>query len=115
MTELLRHPEALRKVQKRSSKNRRQQIKARVTRDDLAKMNYLKAALKESMRLHPSVPIIPRASTQDVVVNGFTIPASTRILIHIWAIGTDPELWEEPEKFDPREIPQGRPCRIFSQ
>uniref|UniRef100_A0A7N0VDT2 Cytochrome P450 n=1 Tax=Kalanchoe fedtschenkoi TaxID=63787 RepID=A0A7N0VDT2_KALFE len=67
MTELLRHPEALNKVQKEV--RRIVGSKARVTRDDLAKMSYLKAVLKESMRLHPSVPLIPRASTQDVVVN----------------------------------------------
>ncbi|CAM8933793.1 unnamed protein product [Rhodiola kirilowii] len=104
MTELLKHPEVLERVQGEVRGIIGDRRKAQISREDITKMSYLKAVIKESMRLHPSVPLIPRVSTQDVVVNGYTIPARTRVLINIWAIGTDPELWEEPDKFQPERF-----------
>lgn len=98
MTELLRHPNVMRKVQ-----NEIRDIlgcKPEITDEDLEKMQYLKAVIKETLRLHPPIPLlVPRAASQDVKVNGYDIAAGTMVITNAWAIGRDPGSWDEPEEF----------------
>lgn len=103
MTEMLRHPEVMKEAQYEirsiigSTPN--------VSEDDVEKMAYLKAVIKESFRLQPPVPLlVPGESTEDVKVQGYDISAKTRVIINAWAIGRDPTLWQEPEEFRPERF-----------
>ena len=100
MAELLRHPQVMRKLQ-----NEVRGIahgKFLVNEDDLDKMQYLKAVIKETFRLHPPVPLlVPRESTQDAKIMGYDIAAGTQVITNAWAIGRDPRLWVEAEEFRP--------------
>ncbi|XP_057950926.1 cytochrome P450 736A117-like [Malania oleifera] len=103
MSELVRHPQVMKEVQK--------EIRAivgskpSVTEDDTAEMHYLRAVIKENLRLHPPVPIlVPRESTEDVKVNGYDILANTTVFFNAWAIGRDPKSWEEADKFMPERF-----------
>ncbi|XP_065874495.1 cytochrome P450 736A117-like [Euphorbia lathyris] len=91
MAELLRNPEAMKKLQneiREIAKN-----KSEIIEDDLHKLPYLKAVIKEALRLHPPLPLlVPRVSTQDVKVKGFNIAAGTQVFINVYAIGRDPAL-----------------------
>ncbi|WOH10588.1 hypothetical protein DCAR_0730057 [Daucus carota subsp. sativus] len=103
MTELLRHPVVMNNVQKevREILGSKPDIKD----DDLEKMKYLKAVIKETLRLHPPVPLlVPRAAREDVKVNGYDIAAGTMVITNAWAIGRDPETWDEPEEFLPERF-----------
>ncbi|XP_042062199.1 cytochrome P450 736A117-like [Salvia splendens] len=103
MTELLRHPKAMRKLQEevRGIIGQKQDI----TDDDFDKMHYLKAVIKESLRLHPPFPLLlPRIATRDVKVKGYDVAAGTVVMVSFWAIGRDPELWDEPDKFMPERF-----------
>ncbi|XP_059655126.1 cytochrome P450 736A117-like [Cornus florida] len=103
MTELFRHPKVMKKLQ-----NEVREIakgKEDITEDDLEKMHYLKAVMKESMRLHTPAPLlIPRESTQDVKVMGYDIAAGTQVFINASAIGRDPSLWEDTNEFLPERF-----------
>ncbi|KAK6148274.1 hypothetical protein DH2020_019186 [Rehmannia glutinosa] len=80
-------------------------MKEDIGEDDLEKMSYLKAVMKESLRLHSPVPLLlPRESTQDTKIVGYDIAAGTQVMINAWAIGRDPSLWENPEKFRPERF-----------
>ncbi|KAH0690296.1 hypothetical protein KY289_017654 [Solanum tuberosum] len=103
MTELLRHPRAMEKLQ--SEVRGLAQGKAEVTEDDLGYMQYLKAVIKETFRLHPPDPLlVPRESTQDIKLLGYHIPAKTQVIIDAWTIGRDPLSWENPEDYLPERF-----------
>ncbi|CAN8275190.1 unnamed protein product [Cochlearia groenlandica] len=100
MTELLRHPECLKKLQDetRSVSPRYSYISSK----DVEKMSYLNMVIKEALRLHPSGPVIPRQVNEDVKLNGYDIAAGTQVLINVWAIQRDTATWgEDAEEFKP--------------
>ncbi|XP_052172526.1 cytochrome P450 736A117-like isoform X2 [Diospyros lotus] len=102
MTELLKDPKSMKRLQNEVREIGRG--KQAIVEDDLKKMPYLQAIIKEIMRLHPAGALIPRESTQNVKVMGYDITASTQVLINTWAIGRDPLVWDEPEEFKPERF-----------
>ncbi|KAK6276032.1 hypothetical protein POUND7_005741 [Theobroma cacao] len=76
-----------------------------ITEDDINRMDYLKAVIKETLRLHPPLPLlVPRVSTQDVNIKGYDIEERTLVIVNAWAIGRDPVHWNEPEEFRPERF-----------
>jgi flavonoid 3',5'-hydroxylase len=76
---------------------------------DLPNLPYLQAVCKEAMRLHPSTPLsLPHFSFDACDdVDGYRVPANTRLLINVWAIGRDPATWESPLEFRPERFLPG--------
>ncbi|WOK94657.1 Cytochrome P450 [Canna indica] len=104
MAELMRNPKAMKKLQDevRGAKANSEQM---ITEDDLSNMDYLRAVIKESMRLHPPGPLlVPRELTEETTIEGFRIPKGTRTFINVWAIGRDSKIWKDPEEFRPERF-----------
>ncbi|KAJ7559224.1 hypothetical protein O6H91_04G074900 [Diphasiastrum complanatum] len=77
----------------------------KVEEADLSQLKYLQAIVNETFRLHPTAPfLMPHESTQDVQIAGYDIPAKTRLLVNLRAIGTDPSIWERPLEFCPERF-----------
>ncbi|CAA0831867.1 Cytochrome P450 71A22 [Striga hermonthica] len=71
----------------------------------LNSLHYLDTVIKEAQRLHPVAPLlIPHESTQGCTIEGFHIPKQSRILVNVWAIGRDPDVWPDPEKYSPERF-----------
>ncbi|KAF2282870.1 hypothetical protein GH714_043354 [Hevea brasiliensis] len=103
MTELIMNPSVMEKAQAeiRSIVGERKVVQE----SDLPQFHYMKAVMKENFRLHPPVPVlVPRESLEDVMIDGYNIPAKTRIYVNAWAMGRDPEQWENPEIFQPERF-----------
>ncbi|KAK3220941.1 hypothetical protein Dsin_014911 [Dipteronia sinensis] len=103
MAELLRHPEIMRKACK--------ELEEVVGKDNIveefhtSKLHYLDAILKETLRLHPALPLlVPRSSCTAQTISEYTIPKGSRVLFNVWAMQRDPEAWENPLEFQPERF-----------
>ncbi|KAL7598225.1 cytochrome P450 Tp4149 [Lactuca sativa] len=103
ISELLRHPQTMKKLQQEAREIGHG--RSMITEDNLDNMPYLKAVLKETLRLHTPIPLlVPHESTQDVKLLGYDITAGTQVIINAWAIAMDGSVWEEPDKFRPERF-----------
>ncbi|KAJ4725252.1 Cytochrome P450 [Melia azedarach] len=103
MSEMMKNPKVMKKAQAevREVFNRL----GKVDETGIDEMKFLKLAVKETLRLHPSAPLlIPRECGKSCEINGFNIPVKAKVLVNIWAIGRDPKYWVEPESFIPERF-----------
>ncbi|KAK2983747.1 hypothetical protein RJ640_024100, partial [Escallonia rubra] len=103
MTELLRNPESMAVTKAELAKvigpNRNFQ------ESDIDSLPYLQAVVKETLRLHPPIPfLVPRKAIQDANFMGYHIPKNTQVFVNAWAIGRDPECWEDASAFKPERF-----------
>ncbi|KAJ9567571.1 hypothetical protein OSB04_003537 [Centaurea solstitialis] len=103
MTALVKNPKVMKKAQEevRSVVGKKDHI----DEDDLPKLTYLKAVIKEIMRLYPPSPLlVPRETKKDAILHGYQIKQKTLVYVNAFAIGRDPESWENPEEFLPERF-----------
>ncbi|EER90226.1 indolin-2-one monooxygenase [Sorghum bicolor] len=82
--------------------NKGQQV---ITEEHLTGMSYLKAVIKETLRLHPPSPLLlPHQSLEECTVDGYVVPAGATVFVNAWAIGRDPRFWEAAEEFKPERF-----------
>ncbi|KAF9593488.1 hypothetical protein IFM89_023537 [Coptis chinensis] len=103
MTELLRNPGVMRKVQEELD-----QVVGQnkcIEESNIGDLHYLKAVLKETLRLHPPAPLlVPHRAMEDTKFMSYSIPKDTQILVNVWAIGRDPVSWDDPLSFKPERF-----------
>ncbi|XP_039155015.1 cytochrome P450 CYP82D47 [Eucalyptus grandis] len=72
---------------------------------DIENLPYLQAIVKETLRLYPTAPLAaPHEARADCTVSGYRIPKGTRIIINVWKLHRDPQVWSNPEKFLPERF-----------
>ncbi|XP_058086094.1 geraniol 8-hydroxylase-like [Magnolia sinica] len=103
MAELLRNPNTMARA--RSELIQTIGRGRRAEESDISRLPYLQAVVKETLRLHPTAPLlIPRKAESDVEICGFTIPRNTQVLVNAWAISRDPHVWVDPTSFSPERF-----------
>ncbi|KAK7438635.1 hypothetical protein VKT23_017968 [Stygiomarasmius scandens] len=77
---------------------------------DLSKLNYLQAVMRETLRLAPTAPARTVTPVEDVVLGGkFFIKAGTSVMIQSWMSQRDPAVWgEDANEFRPERMLDGR-------
>uniref|UniRef100_A0A2M4AQ83 Putative cytochrome n=1 Tax=Anopheles triannulatus TaxID=58253 RepID=A0A2M4AQ83_9DIPT len=75
-----------------------------LTNSTLQDLRYLDLVIKETLRMNPSVPIFGRRSAGDMIIDGVPVPKGMQFDVHIYAMHNDPELYPEPERFDPERF-----------
>ncbi|KAH0448664.1 hypothetical protein IEQ34_022464 [Dendrobium chrysotoxum] len=103
MAELIKHPIWMQEVQREI----REVVGSKevIEEEDIDRLTYLKATIKETLRLHvPLALLVPRVAMEDTQLQGYDIPAGTRIVINAWAIARDPKNWDKPDDFWPQRF-----------
>lgn len=67
-------------------------------------IEYMDCVINEALRLNPPVAQLNRECTEDYEWNGIRIPAGLEVIIPIYSIHRDPDVWPDPEKFDPERF-----------
>uniref|UniRef100_A0A3Q0SH97 Cytochrome P450 3A n=1 Tax=Amphilophus citrinellus TaxID=61819 RepID=A0A3Q0SH97_AMPCI len=70
----------------------------------LMQMEYLDSVINESLRVYPIATRLERVAKASVEINGFVIPKDIVVMVPIWPLHRDPEIWPEPEKFKPERF-----------
>ncbi|KAI3840930.1 hypothetical protein MKW92_031333 [Papaver armeniacum] len=99
---LLNHPDALKKA--------RDELDACVGKDrkveesDIHNLVYIPAIIKETMRLYPVGPL-SRSTAEDCEVGGYHVPAGTRLLVNLWKVQRDGNVYkDDPLEFRPERF-----------
>lgn len=71
---------------------------------DYNNLPYTIAVVSEAMRLYPPLPMTIRQALEDDVLDGYTIKANSGVFINIYSAHHNPDVWENPEGFDPQRF-----------
>ncbi|XP_059293815.1 geraniol 8-hydroxylase-like isoform X2 [Lycium ferocissimum] len=103
MTEILKQPRIMKKAQAELA-----EIIGKgkpIEETDVARLSYLQCIIKETLRMHPPVPLLlPRRVEQDVELCDYIIPKGSQVLVNVWAIGRDSTFWDDPLVFKPERF-----------
>ncbi|KAK9065611.1 hypothetical protein SSX86_015012 [Deinandra increscens subsp. villosa] len=107
LAEMMNQPDILRKAQ--------YEIEMVVGKENIVeeshinKLPYLHAIMKETLRLHPTLPLlIPHCPSESCMIGGYTVPKGARVFVNVWAIHRDPAIWENPLEFRPQRFLDGK-------
>ncbi|KAJ8556243.1 hypothetical protein K7X08_023001 [Anisodus acutangulus] len=112
MAEVIKHPRVLKKIQEELDivvgSDRM------VTESDLIHLKYLRCVVRETFRMHPAGPfLIPHESISDTHINGYYIPAKTRVFINTHGLGRNTKIWDNIDEFRPeRHLPNDDITRV---
>ena len=76
--------------------------------DTIAQMPYLRAWVRETLRLYPPVTILIRISNKDLILSGYHIPAGTELHLLPYQMSRDENVFEEPNAFRPERWLRGK-------
>lgn len=68
---------------------------------------YLEAVVTETLRLRPVISVVARRLTEPAHVAGLALPAGVTVVPSIYLVHRRPELYPEPERFEPERFLDG--------
>lgn len=95
---LSRNPEAYAKLEAEIKQVLNEQTP---TADDVQKLPYCNAVIKEALRCYPVAWITRRIALEDVELGGYQIPKDTSVFLSPWVVHHDARWYAEPDKFLP--------------
>lgn len=112
MAEILNKPDILQKIQ--AELDRVVGKDRLVEESDILQLHFLSLVIKEALRLHPPLPVIPHCSSSPCTIDGYFIPEGTAVFVNVWAIQRDPSEWTDPLEFKPERFLQEECWRDFT-
>lgn len=85
------------------------------TINDMKRFSFLKACIKEALRINSPIFLLPARWTVDPVILGkYFIPKGTSVVPNVCAVHHNPVNWPEPGKFDPSRFMETGTCPIIN-
>lgn len=83
-----------------------QKTDGNITYDSIKEMKYLDACFQETLRKYPVLLWLSRTAMADYTFSGtkVTIPEGQQVFLPVFAIQRDPEIYPNPETFDPERF-----------
>ncbi|CAN6356746.1 unnamed protein product [Urochloa humidicola] len=76
-----------------------------IKESDLSELPYLRCIITETLRLKPLTPNhVPHEASRDCMIAGHTVARGTMVLVDVYSMQRDPNMWEDPEKFIPERF-----------
>ncbi|XP_026729892.1 cytochrome P450 4C1-like [Trichoplusia ni] len=77
-----------------------------LTSEDLPRLKYLDAVVRETLRLYPPVPLIVRTVEKEIQLpSGVTLVPGCGVLVHIWGTHRNPQYWgDDADQFRPERF-----------
>lgn len=69
--------------------------------DDAPRLVFTTAVIQEALRLYPPLWAFSRRVREELEIGGFTIPAGSTLFLSPYVTHRHPEVWRDPEAFDP--------------
>lgn len=80
------------------------------TPEDVPRLDWLGATLREAMRLYPPIPaLMSRRAVRDLKVGPWDVPAGSMLRLCPWVAHHDPRWFPEPEVFRPERFTADAP------
>ena len=96
--EIASHPEVQAKLQQEVARVVGDRVP---TAEDVAKLDYTRMVVSETLRLYPPAWLIGRQVEQDDVIDGYHLAKGSGVLLCTYATQRDPRYWHAPNEFDP--------------
>lgn len=80
--------------------------------DDMMRLPYTNAVLKESMRLYPPAWIMGRENLEELTLGGYRVPVKSQLLCPTWVLHRDPRWFDRPLRFEPQRWLDGLAERL---
>ena len=72
---------------------------------DKPNLPFLDAFITEVHRIVSETPLaVPHSTTCDTSLSGYKIPRDRTVIINLWAIHHDPDIWADPFSFRPERF-----------
>ncbi|XP_039497985.1 cytochrome P450 4ae1 isoform X1 [Drosophila santomea] len=98
---LSRHEAVQQKLFEELTMHYGQDLSRGVLLSDFAALPYLSCVVKESLRLYPPIPAVARCLEKDLVIDEGYIPVGTNVVVLLWQLLRDEELFANPLVFQP--------------
>jgi cytochrome P450 len=79
---------------------------------DLRNLPYTLMVIKETMRIEPTVAIIPRALLDQVELDGYLLEKDSIVFLTPYTVHHDSRWWNRPEQFDPNRFSETNELNI---
>ena len=71
---------------------------------DVDRLEWCRAAILETLRLYPPVPLLPRQAREADDIGGISIKEGDLVMIAPWLMHRATDLWEESTRFKPERF-----------
>jgi cytochrome P450 len=74
------------------------------TAEQLGQLHITDQVIKEALRIYPPIHVGNRFAKEDMNLQGYRLPAGTRLMSSIYLTHRDKNFWPEPEQFRPERF-----------